>query len=63
MCLGICRGDSVGYSNVDAIRSGYVSMVVHTACLITSVCSLYVSISGLELYVFVFKRGGADPPT
>jgi hypothetical protein len=36
-------------SNVLAIRSGYISIVVHTECLFASVCSLYVSIFGPEL--------------
>ena len=51
-------------SNVHAIRSGYISIFVHTACLFASVCGLYVSVFDLELYVcVVFKRGGADPRT
>ena len=61
-CLGVCKGDSVTLrmltdSNVDAIRLGvYVSIVVHTPWLYASVCSLYVSIFGLELCV-CFQKG------
>ena len=56
-CLGVCKSDSVTLllltdSNVDAIRlSVYVSIVVHTPCLSSSVCSLHVNIFGPELCV------------